>query len=367
MQKEAHPAVEFELYLLINALRDLHRAVSTKMIKRRGRKLLRDRDPVAAQSFKFSNGWFQGFVKRWRYSWRCQTKKAQFKPEELQLYVNNWLCFFRRMCLRVELLAIVEDVPGVPGLLRLPSVLPSVPPELPLRTHRFELHLMINMDETPLPFELAHSHTWAPTGSTTVSIKQIRSGWGKRQATAVIWISADGSIVSIMLVFHGEGTVREREAHLYKPGIRVEFNEKAYNNTDLMLTQLNEDIAPYLNGQHALIVLDCVSFHKTEPVKQMIQQQLASTMGMVPPGCTPCCQPLDVSFNYPYKGHLADYIEQYEEQFDPNYDHIWTTSERRVLLTKATGYARRQMETARGRNIIQHWYLDFAYLDFADG
>ncbi|KAF2178074.1 hypothetical protein K469DRAFT_754779 [Zopfia rhizophila CBS 207.26] len=94
VQKEAHPAVEFELYLLINALRDLHRAVSTKMIKRRGRKLLRDQDPVAAQSFKFSSGWFQGFVKRWRYSWRCQTKKAQLKPEELQLYVNNWLCFF---------------------------------------------------------------------------------------------------------------------------------------------------------------------------------------------------------------------------------------------------------------------------------
>ncbi|KAF2178073.1 hypothetical protein K469DRAFT_696177 [Zopfia rhizophila CBS 207.26] len=63
-------------------------------------------------------------------------------------------------------------------------------------------------------------------------------------------------------------------------------------------------------------------------------------MAIVPPGCTPCCQPLDVSFNYPYKGHLADYIEQYEEQFDPNYDHIWTTSERR-------------METTRGRNIIQ--------------
>ncbi|KAF2193752.1 hypothetical protein K469DRAFT_691265 [Zopfia rhizophila CBS 207.26] len=156
-----------------------------------------------------------------------------------------------------------------------------------------------------------------------------------------------------MLVFHGEGTVREREAHLYEPGIRVEFNEKAYNNTNLMLKQLNEDIAPYLNRQQALIVLDCVLFHKTELVKQIIQQQLALMMAIVPPGYTPCCQPLDVSFNYPYKGYLADYIKQYKEQFDLNYNHIWTTSERRVLLTKATGYARRQMETVCSRNIIQ--------------
>lgn len=348
MQKEAYPYIEYELFLMINALRDVDKAVSRKMIQRRGRALLRYHDPTA--QFKFSNGWFQGFLRRWHFSWRCKTKNAQIKPEELQGFVNNWLCFFRRVCIRTELLPLVEDMPGASGLLRISATLPR---ELQGPVHRFELHLIMNMDETPLPFELTSTHTYAPTGLNTISIKQIRSGWGKRQATAVIWISADGQIVSIMLIFHGEGTVKSKEQHLYEPGIRVEFNDKAYNNTDLMLKQLNEDIAPRLDGQSALIVLDCVAFHKTEPVKQKIQAELASTMGMVPPGCTPCCQPLDVSFNYPYKSHIADFIDEYEEQIDPSFTHIWTTSERRVLLTKAVGYAKRQMETEHGRDIIK--------------
>lgn len=45
--------------------------------------------------FRFSNGWFQGFLNRYRIGIRCITKKTQKLPSDYQDLIVNWLRFNR--------------------------------------------------------------------------------------------------------------------------------------------------------------------------------------------------------------------------------------------------------------------------------
>ena len=51
---------------------------------------------VNLEIFRFSKGWFRGFLKRYRMSLRSITKIAQKVLEDYELLVVNWLRFNRR-------------------------------------------------------------------------------------------------------------------------------------------------------------------------------------------------------------------------------------------------------------------------------
>lgn len=62
----------------------------------------------------------------------------------------------------------------------------------------------MNFDEVPLPFEFTDGVTYELQGTKTISGKSDRSGWGKRQATLVLYIFADGlPRIGPKLIFHG--------------------------------------------------------------------------------------------------------------------------------------------------------------------
>lgn len=48
------------------------------------------------EQFRFSNGWFLGFLSRWGLSIRVTTNKAQQIPDEYREVITNWLKFKRR-------------------------------------------------------------------------------------------------------------------------------------------------------------------------------------------------------------------------------------------------------------------------------
>lgn len=337
---ERYPDIEYDLRQMLDGLRDLGVTVSREMLLKRANRLLKKWHP--GESFKFSNSWFAGFQRRMHVSLRCETKVAQISPQDLQNRANSFLCFIRRMSINRDVLPFMVDTPSQPGKLRCMISL-SAP------ISRFEKRLIVNMDETPLPFEIYSTRTYTAKGSRTVTIKTNRNGWNKRQCTLVLWISADGDIFATMLVFHGEGNIRAKEEHRYDADVRVEFNSKAWNNSKLLLKQLNEDIAPRFDGKATLLVLDHARFHKTDEVRQKIKD-INSTLGMVPAGCTPVLQPLDVSINKVAKHYIADAIDILEEE---QLDQEWTASERRILITKAVGIMVRRMRTKRGIEIIQ--------------
>jgi hypothetical protein len=91
------------------------------------------------------------------------------------------------------------------------TMLRSSPPfGKPHSLRKYPNHLIINLDETPLPFEFLNGYSYDFKGVKTVAGKSERSGWDKRQVTIILYIMADGSTpFKPVIIFHGKGTVAE--------------------------------------------------------------------------------------------------------------------------------------------------------------
>ena len=115
-------------------------------------------------------GWFAGFVRRHNISNRKVTKQATKLPHEYTACVNSFLRFIKR-----------NSQPHGPSDMRI-LMEPSC----------FTPSTILNLDETPIPFEYLDGHTYEICGAKTVSGKTDRIGWSKRQATLILYVFADG-------------------------------------------------------------------------------------------------------------------------------------------------------------------------------
>jgi len=87
---------------------------------------------VTANMFVYSVGWFNGFMKRWSISCRVLTKISSRVPDKYKRLVINWLQFNQRNSLPRNFYAracLTTDV------------------------GRYRLSNILNLDETPIPFE----------------------------------------------------------------------------------------------------------------------------------------------------------------------------------------------------------------------
>jgi hypothetical protein len=205
---------------------------------------------------------------------------------------------------------------------------------------RFPNNLIINLDETPLPFEFLNGYSYDFKGATTVAGKSERSGWYKRQATIILYIMADDSTpFKPVIIFHGKGTVARREH--YDERVDVYFNETAYNNKDLFHTWLQNTFQPYIMQQvcgieESLIVMDAAAFHKNEAIRTFIKQaQPSIRTAIIPPGLTSLVQPLDTAVNGPFKQLLHEEADFYLEELEKGggVPDPWTLKDRRQMPT----------------------------------
>ncbi|EGU71813.1 hypothetical protein FOXB_17678 [Fusarium oxysporum f. sp. conglutinans Fo5176] len=98
------------------------------------------------------------------------------------------------------------------------------------------------------------------SGSKTISVKTIRSSPGDNSR-----------------IFQDEG-------NQYAPGIKVIYNDHAYNNEDLMESWLKDDIPTVKSAtEDFLLVMDAATFHLTDRVKEEVRRQLV-TPALIPAG-----------------------------------------------------------------------------------
>ena len=261
------------------------------------------------------------------------------------MMVNSFCRYIRRISIPPEVLRAINK-PNFHGAIGIPSA------------SRFDLSAIVNMDETPLPFEFLEGITYALKGEKTVTARTERNGWGKRQTSLVLFIFADGiARIKPMIIFHGEERPGRAEALLYHDGVQVTFNDTAYNNASVFMKQIQEDLLPTLhpfvtsvdgdmifdeegnavqNKRDSLFVMDHASFHKTDEIKQVLRENHVST-AIIPPGTTGLLQPLDVSVNKVLKGNILKII--CERLTDQDKMVQWTTQRKRVFLTKVVAEA----------------------------
>ncbi|RYC79235.1 hypothetical protein BFJ63_vAg17887 [Fusarium oxysporum f. sp. narcissi] len=222
---------------------------------------------------------------------------------------------------------------------------------------RFQQRHTLNVDETPITFTNDAGGTWAILGEKTISVKTVRSGWEKRQATAILYIFGDGVCrLDPTVIFKGsageKGRIFKDEGYLYAPGIRVIYNENAYNNEDLMERWLKEDIPTVKSATNDfLLVMDAATFHLTERIEEEVKRQLV-TSALIPAGCTSLIQPLDTTVNKLFKQFYREEMGIYELEEERKGKTDWSVSDRRIMTTwivrKAWDRVKEQREMIAG-------------------
>jgi hypothetical protein len=222
--------------------------------------------PDLPELFVFSNGWFEGFKKRHCIVRRRITKAATKLPDEVISTVNEFIQFIRRNNRQESFAA---------------TILQSSPSKTQ-SFQRYPTRLIVNLDETPLPFEFLNGYTYEVQGKKTIAGKSERSGWGKRQVTIILYIMANGDTpFKPVVIFHGKGTVASRER--YDPRVEVYFNETAYNNEKLFSDWIQQVYIPYIDDKDSMMIMDVATFHKTEGILQLLKTN-GILPAMIPPG-----------------------------------------------------------------------------------
>ncbi|KAI2633959.1 DDE superfamily endonuclease-domain-containing protein [Xylaria nigripes] len=350
------PELEARLYEEFCGARKARRLIQRTWFRRKARAIFQELYPENPRAFLVSNGWFAAFLRRHRISRRRVTHAATRVPEEILKYTNAFLQFIRRNSQNVTATKSIESGSD-PGQ-------ESSPP-------RYPRHLIVNLDETPLPFEFVTGYTYEHKGSRSVQGKSERSGWGARQATLILSILADGSYVEELrpiIVFHGSNKIFEKESSHYHPGVTVKFNENAYNNEDLFTEWIQNNLAAYTKKEECLLVMDVANFHKTDRIKTVLKENNILT-ALIPPGLTSYLQPLDVGFNGLFKSWLREEFDLYTERMEAEgqIPEKWTTSQRRIMTTEAVGKAWQRAFSDENKAMVAGLFLKTGISVHPDG
>uniref|UniRef100_A0A0D2XSB0 HTH CENPB-type domain-containing protein n=1 Tax=Fusarium oxysporum (strain Fo5176) TaxID=660025 RepID=A0A0D2XSB0_FUSOF len=246
------PQLEKQLFEDFIQLRLQQRAVSTAWFRKRAKDIFTSSVSSEEQAvlFTFSNGWWAGFRRRYNIIKRRVTKRATQQPEAYREICGSFGKFIKR----------VQHDQQLSPLKQQSSPKMDIENILDTPRRRFKQRYTLNVDETPIAFEIDSGDTWDLQGSKTISVKTVRSSPSEKSR-----------------IFKDEG-------NQYAPGIRVIYNEHAYNNEDLMESWLKEDIPTVKSAtEDFLLVMDAASFHLTDRIKVEVRRQLL-TSALIPAG-----------------------------------------------------------------------------------
>ena len=244
-------------------------AVSTQMIRLKALSLIR---PVNPQ-FKASEGWLRKFMTRNNLVLRARTNMSQTLPKDLEEKIAT----FRQQIRHVR------------------------------ENSDFPYALIANMDETPIYLDLVPRKTVDRKGKKSIRVRTTNSE--KRHITATICCTADGTYLPPFVVFKGKTSRPLRKVTIPKDVIAT-TQQKAWMDEPRMLMWITMVWKPYIAGRPALLTLDTFTAHLTEAVKDAFDQ-CKTTLVVIPGGCTPVLQPLDISLNKPLKGYIRHSWTQY--------------------------------------------------------
>lgn len=288
--------MEEKLYTNFITTQAQGKPVGQRWLIREGKKIMNQNQENTNPECKFSDGWFQGFCKRWNVAWRVRTKVSQEAPTEKDIVIQSFLQEVRR-----------KSQPYLPLSLRTSFNLHT----------RFPLQYIYNMDQTSLPFEFLQTRTFDKKGATTIYIHSAHTAWTKRQATLMLTTCANRELRGKpILIFHGDGGLEEKrprrlERLQYHNGVRVFFNRTAYSNEEITLNWIHFDLC-HMQAQDTLelpqperlIILDVLPGQKTAKVlSHMKECHLVPVY--VPNGCTGYVQPMDTAIKELVKDKIA--------------------------------------------------------------
>ena len=151
--------IEDQLLQWILEARDQQLPIQCKAIQREALALIQPQKP----QFRASEGWLQKFLNRHSLSLRRTTSIQQKLPADLERKLERFM----------------QDVKAL------------------RESHKFPEHLIINMDETPIFFDMPKAQTMAKTGAREVQVRGTKGG-KKKRVIRVVTCSDTGQMLKPM-------------------------------------------------------------------------------------------------------------------------------------------------------------------------
>ncbi|CAI7878614.1 unnamed protein product [Closterium sp. NIES-54] len=261
-RKSKFPFMERAVYRQFLKHRGRGLAVSVSMLQKWSAKYMKHRMPGV--NWRASFRWATRFRARWHLARRVKTKMGQKLAADCKAKVESFWDFVRQM----------------------------------RSLHDYPLDLILNADQTPLFLEMK--------GARTVHVRS--AGYEKERVTVMLAVTASGLKLPPYVVFK-----RKTIPKVPIPaGVVVRAQDKGWMDESLVQDWITQVMVPFLKPlrestgrrREALVVLDSYRGHLTEAVGQTMRMFRLSRV-VIPGGCTPLVQPLDVSINRAFKCGLV--------------------------------------------------------------
>ena len=177
--------------------------------------------------------------------------------------------------------------------------------------HNIPKDLIVNFDQTPLPYICASKHTLELRGAKSVPLV----GKGKtKQITGTFAISQSGVFLPIQLIYEGK-TTRCLPKIDFPEGFNVTFTKNHWSNEEKAIEFLKEIVFPYLKSekerlnlpadQKSLLIYDVFRGQTTEKVTKIIEENDCVIL-YVPANMTNFFQMLDLNVN----GYAKEFLKK---------------------------------------------------------
>ena len=138
---------------------------------------------------------------------------------------------------------------------------------------------IVNMDETPVFFDLVPNKTVNQEGNKSVIVRT--SGSDKRHVTVMLAVSAAGDVLLTFIIFKGKRPLKDIKA---SSDVIVLVQEKAWVDESIMLKWVDESLRAYTNRNRTLLVIDSFRCHLMDSIKKRLRKsnaELAVFPGMI--------------------------------------------------------------------------------------
>ncbi|CAI7781677.1 unnamed protein product [Closterium sp. NIES-53] len=302
-RKSKFPFMERAVYRQFLKHRGRGLAVLVSMLQKWSAKYMKHRMPGV--NWRASFRWATCFHARWHLARRVKTKMGQ------KLAAGKCCAVVLLDChLSAELMCLVALLADCKA--KVESFWEFVRQMRSL--HDYPLDLILNADQTPLFLEMLAERTLEMKGARTVHVRS--AGYEKERITVMLAVTASGLKLPPYVVFK-----RKTIAKVPIPaGVVVRAQDKGWMDESLVQDWITQVMVSFLKPlrestgrrREALVVLDSYRGHLNEVVGQTMRMFRLSR-AVIPGGCTPLVQPLDVSINRAFK---CDVRHRYSSWFE---------------------------------------------------
>ena len=180
-----------------------------------------------------------------------------------------------------------------------------------MQTNEVHPSLVVNFDQAGLRLTPTTTRTYHQVGAKSVPLV---CSDDKRQITAVVGSSFDGSLLPLQLIFKGktEASHPRQTVDSAKAGFHLAHSHNHWSTQETMQEYIEHVIAPYRRNKAAehglgedaqvLLVLDVWSVHISMEFRAFLAEKHPYIhLVYIPPNCTSKLQVADVALNFPFK------------------------------------------------------------------